>query len=201
VDSSVFQPRPRRQNPERIELLCVGRLAPVKAQALLIAAVGRLVQEGRRRMHLRLVGDGPSRPLLERIVAERGLKEHVTLEGSCNQDRVQEFYRQTDVFVLASFAEGVPVVLMEAMAMEIPCIATWITGIPELIAHGVDGWLVAPGDEGALAGAIAALADDPELRQRLGRAGRLRIQQQYELGTNVQRLARVYEDRLSRNDS
>jgi colanic acid/amylovoran biosynthesis glycosyltransferase len=200
IDSAVFRPRPHRQNPERIELVCVGRLAPVKGQAVLIAAVARLIREGRR-IHLRLVGEGVSRPHLERLIAQRGLKDHVTLEGSCNQDRVLEFYRQTDLFVLASFAEGVPVVLMEAMGMEIPCLATWITGVPELIRHGVDGWLVRPGNEQELADAIAKLLDDPELRQRLGAAGRVRVQDQYELEINVERLARIYEERLSRKDS
>lgn len=201
VDSSVFTPRPHRENPRRFELLCVGRLAPVKAQALLIRAVGKLAREGRTEIHLRLVGDGPSRPYLERLVSELNLQEYVTLEGACNQDRVQAFYRETDLFVLASFAEGVPVVLMEAMAMEIPCLATWINGVPELISHGVDGWLVAPGSEAELTAAISRLADDPELRRRLGKAGRVRVQAQYELDSNVRLLAAIYQRRLSMNEA
>ena len=85
-------------------------------------------------------------------------------EGAVNQDRIRDLYRQAHVFALASFAEGIPVVLMEAMAMEIPCVTTWITGIPELIRNGIDGLLVAPSDELALAAAIARLMDDPDLR-------------------------------------
>ncbi len=200
VDSSVFDPRPHREAPERMELLCVARLAPVKAQALLVAAVGNLVKQGRR-IHLRLVGEGPSRPYLESLIAERGLGGSVTLEGSCNQEQVRNFYRQTDLFVLASFAEGVPVVLMEAMAMEIPCLATWVNGVPELICHGTSGWLVPPGSEEELTEAIAMLAGDPKLRERLGRAGRIQVQAHYELNRNVQTLARIYDQRLSRNDS
>ena len=144
VDPSVFVPRPHRENPERFEMLCVGRLAPAKGHQILVEAVARLVRQGRTSLRLRLVGDGPARPSLERAIRELGMENHVRLEGSLNQDRVREMYRETDLFALTSFAEGVPVVLMEAMAMEIPCLSTWITGVPELIRQGVDGWLVAP---------------------------------------------------------
>jgi glycosyltransferase involved in cell wall biosynthesis len=119
------------------------------------------------------------------------------LEGPCDQDRLRAFYAQADLFVLASFAEGIPVVLMEAMSMEIPCLATWITGIPELIRHGVDGWLVPPGNERQLAEAIACLADNPALRQQLGKAARVRVQKQYELARNVEALASIYARRLA----
>jgi glycosyltransferase involved in cell wall biosynthesis len=197
VDTGVFLPRARRDNPERIELLCVGRLAPAKAQHILLAAIDRLVREGRRSLHLRLVGDGPERGALERVVKERGLEDNVTLEGACNQDRVLSFYRQTDIFVLASFAEGVPVVLMEAMAMEIPCVATWVTGVPELIRHGVDGSLIPPADEEQLAQAIALLVDDAELRRRLGTSARARVEEKYNLARNTSRLGDIYRRRLS----
>ncbi len=199
VDSSVFLPRPHRESPRQIELLCVGRLAAAKAQQVLLAAVDRLVRQGRHAIRLRLVGDGPDRPGLEQAVAARGLGNHVTLEGPCDQDRVLAFYRQTDLFVLASFAEGVPVVLMEAMAMEIPCVATWIAGIPELIRHGIDGWLVPPADEEEFAAAIARLIDDPQLRQQLGRSARERVREKYDLRRNTERLAEIYRRRLSSN--
>jgi glycosyltransferase involved in cell wall biosynthesis len=196
IDCSAFHPRHRRQSSERFEILCVGRLAPAKAQQVLIGAIERLIREGRRSIHLRLVGDGPDRSRLESVISSRGLDNHVTLEGPCNHNRVLDFYRQTDLFALASFAEGIPVVLMEAMAMEIPCVATWITGIPELIRHGTDGWLVPPADEEQLADAIARLMDDPELRQRLGRSARLRVQEKYNLTRNAGRLAEIYRRRL-----
>ena len=88
---------------------------------------------------------------------QRGLGENVIFHGFTAQDKLDELYRQADIFALPSFAEGVPGVLMEAMAMEIPCVATWITGIPELIRNGVDGLLVAPSDVEAFAGAIRQL--------------------------------------------
>ncbi|MEO8050182.1 MAG: glycosyltransferase [Acidobacteriota bacterium] len=197
VDPSVFLPRPHRENPERFEILCVGRLAPAKGHHILLAAIKQLVRQGRTSLRLRLVGDGPARPSLEHAIREFDLGNHVRLEGSCNQDRVREMYRETDVFALTSFAEGVPVVLMEAMAMEIPCLATWITGVPELIRHGVDGWLVAPGDAEQAAQALADLMDQPELRQRLGKSGRARVMEKYDLERNVVRLAEIFQRRLA----
>ncbi|MBA3323365.1 MAG: glycosyltransferase family 4 protein, partial [Pyrinomonadaceae bacterium] len=196
IDPGVFVPRPFRESPESFEIICVGRLAPVKAQHVLITAVGRLVREGRQ-VHLRLVGDGPDRAALERHVESRQLAGSVVFEGWLNQDRVRELYRQTDIFALASFAEGVPVVLMEAMAMEIPCVATRITGVPELIRDGVDGCLVTPADEDELAQAIAKLMDDPALRRRLGAAGRRRVLEKYDLPRNVNLLAGIFQRRLA----
>ncbi|MDQ3255486.1 MAG: glycosyltransferase family 4 protein [Acidobacteriota bacterium] len=196
IDPGVFVPRPFRESPETFEIICVGRLAPVKAQHVLIAAVGRLVREGRQ-VRLRLVGDGPDRAALERHVESRRLAGSVVFEGWLNQDRVRELYRQTDIFALASFAEGVPVVLMEAMAMEIPCVATRITGVPELIRDGVDGCLVTPAYEDELAQAIAKLMDDPALRRRLGAAGRRRVLEKYDLPRNVNLLAGIFQRRLA----
>jgi len=196
VDPASFQPALPREHRDPFEILCVGRLAPAKAQHVLIGTVDRLRSQGRS-VRLRLVGDGPDRSRLENLIAARGLAAHVRLEGFCNRERVQEFYRAADLFALASFAEGVPVVLMEAMAMEIPCVATWITGIPELIRHGIDGWLVPPADEEQLAAAIARLMDDPALGRRLGQSARARIVEKYNLARNTERLAEIYRRRLA----
>jgi glycosyltransferase involved in cell wall biosynthesis len=191
VDADAFAPRPA---PGGFEILCVGRLAPVKAHLVLIGAIARLVAAGRKDLRLVLVGDGPSRPAIEKEIAHRDLKDYVRVEGSLNHDRVLEFYRRASVFALASFAEGVPVVLMEAMAMQVPCVATWVAGVPELIRNEVDGLLVAPADEAALAAAIARLMDDPEFAARLGRSGRERVIECYSVASNVQRLGRALDD-------
>jgi colanic acid/amylovoran biosynthesis glycosyltransferase len=196
IDPNVFLPRPFRESPEMFEIICVGRLAPAKAQFILIAAIDRLVKEGRN-VRLRLVGDGQDRAALERNVKTRQLTGRVVFEGWLNPERVRELYRLTDIFALASFAEGVPVVLMEAMAMEIPCVATRITGIPELIRDGVDGCLVTPADEAELARAITRLIDDAVLRRRLGEAGRRRVLEKYDLAHNVDYLASIFQRRLA----
>jgi glycosyltransferase involved in cell wall biosynthesis len=134
-------------------------------------------------------------------VQARGLQQQVVFEGLLNQDQLRQLYRESDAMVLASFAEGVPVVLMEAMAMEIPCVTTWITGVPELIENMKDGILVAPGDERALAEAIGRLIDDPELRLRLGRAGRTKVLEKYDLTRNGARLAEIFTRRLQPGDA
>ncbi len=195
VDPSQFAARPFRVNSDPFQILCVGRLVPAKGQHILLRAVTSLAAEGRNVL-LRYVGDGPDRASLQAEVARLNLGSVVRFEGSVNQDRIREFYASADVFALASFAEGIPVVLMESMAMEVPCVTTWITGIPELIRDGVDGLLVAASDEAGLADALRRLQDDPELRQKLGKAGRARILEAYNLPVNVERLAVVFRRRL-----
>ena len=129
-------------------------------------------------------------------VDARGLGDVVVFEGAVNQDRIRSLYAQADAFALASFAEGIPVVLMEAMAMTIPCVTTHITGIPELIRDGLDGLLVAPSDDVALAGSLARLIDDPAFARVIGAQGRQRVLGHYDLETSVDRLAAVFERRL-----
>lgn len=196
VNPARFAPRRFREDASPFEIVCVARLAPVKAQHVLVAAVDQLVREGRD-VRLRLVGDGPLRQSLEHEARERGIESHVSFEGWLGEDEVRRVLAGSDVFALASFAEGVPVVLMEAMAMEIPCVATFVNGVPELIRHERDGLLVAPSDADALARAIARLMDDAELRRRLGAAGRRRVMEQYDLASNTGRLAEIFRRRLA----
>ena len=192
VDPNAFLPRPQPSGRAAFECVCVGRLAPAKAHLILFAAIGRLVAQGRTNIRLTVVGGGPAQASLEAAIAAGNLEPYIRMVGPCNQDRVLEFYRHANVFTLASFAEGVPVVLMEAMAMEIPCVTTWITGVPELIRADVDGLLIAPADAEALAAAIARLMDDPELCVRLGRSGRIRVLECYNLERNTERLEQVF---------
>lgn len=197
VDTTVFQARPFREKADPLEILCVGRLVPVKGQFTLLEALSLLTSQGRR-VRLRLVGDGPDRTRLEEVVLRRKLINHVMFEGAVNQDHILNLYRNADIFVLASFAEGLPVVLMEAMAMEIPCVTTHITGVPELIRSGEEGILVSPSDAEMLAKSIALLMDMPELRRQLGKAGRKRVARDYELKRNMERLADVFQHRLTK---
>jgi len=194
VDPGVFCPRPFRENPAPIEIICVGRLAPVKAQHVLLEALAKLVRDGRKVL-LHLVGGGPDRGSLERHVDALGIRSQVVFHGFTAQERLDELYSQADIFALASFAEGLPGVLMEAMAMEIPCVSTWITGVPELIRDGVDGILVPPADASAFAAGLAKLIDDPELRRRIGIAGRARILDNFSLEKNGRHLAAIFKRR------
>jgi colanic acid/amylovoran biosynthesis glycosyltransferase len=215
VDPSIFTPRPFRQYPTPFELLCVGRLVPVKGQFILIAAIERLLAQGRQ-VRLRLIGDGPDRENLAREISQHQLTDHILLEGAVNQDRILEFYKKADIFVLASFAEGLPVVLMEAMAMEIPCVTTHITGIPELFQEYINtampiqtptitkstilqqyGLLVAPADVSALTNALMLLMDKPSLRLQLGQHGRHKVLKDYELQNNTEKLAQIFRRRIT----
>jgi len=195
VDVEQFSPRPFRRAPRPFEVLCVGRLVPAKGQHILAIAAAILVAAGHDIL-FRFVGDGPDRQSLEQQVFTLGLEKVVRFEGAVDQDRIRDFYRTADVFALASFAEGIPVVLMEAMAMEVPCVTTWITGIPELIRNEVDGLLVGPSDADGLAQAILGLINDPEFREHLGQAGRRRVIERYQLGHNVTHLAEIFHKRL-----
>ena len=199
VDPARFPPRPHRTNTEVFEILSVGRLAPAKAHAVLIEAVATVIKHSNTRIRLRIAGGGPEHAALTAWIARLGVEKHVVLEGPCSQERIREMYQETDLFALASFAEGVPVVLMEAMSMEVPCLATWITGVPELIRHGQDGWLVAPSDPEILASAIIHLMEHPELRQKLGASARQRVMECYDLGKNTQRLGEIFARRLTKH--
>jgi glycosyltransferase involved in cell wall biosynthesis len=183
VDPSFFDPRPEPVDSPK-EILCVARLAPVKAQRILLQAARVLAKEDRK-FKLRFVGDGPDRKDLGQLTQELGLTEHVIFDGWLNEEAVRQRYRSAAIFSLASFAEGLPVVLMEAMAMEIPCVAPNIMGIPELIRNGENGLLVPPADHIALARALARLLDDADLRKELGAAGRQSVLSEYDLATNV----------------
>jgi colanic acid/amylovoran biosynthesis glycosyltransferase len=201
VDPSVFAPGPRNTDTAGVfRIICVGRLAPVKAQRLLIAACQRLISSGWN-LDLHLVGTGPDLDSLQAFAASIGISENVVFEGGRNQDEVVVLYRQSDVFAIASFVEGVPVVLMEAMATELPCVATWVNGIPELIRDREEGLLVAPSDLEGLAKAIETLLKDPALRRRLGTAGRQRVLRDYNLGANAASLAEVFRKYLSQDGS
>lgn len=194
VDPEVFQPH-HGAGGDVFRIVCVGRLIQTKGQGILLDAVAILVGRGRR-VHADFLGDGPDRRAFEEQAARLHIGPHVTFHGSVNQPRVLESVAGADVFALPSFAEGVPVSLMEAMAMEVPCISTTVAGISELIESGQDGILVPPSDPDLLAEAIETLIGNPELRLELARAGRRKVVAKYNLRANVEHLASVFERRL-----
>jgi glycosyltransferase involved in cell wall biosynthesis len=195
VDTGNFVPAPRRPIGEGCSILSVGRLVPAKGQHQLVDAVGRLAAQGKK-VRLHLVGAGPDEASLRAQAARLADPSVVVFEGAVNHDRIRALYEAADVFCIPSFAEGIPIVLMEAMAMELPCVTTHITGIPELIRTGVDGLLVAPSDLDGLTDALATLIDDAGLRERLGKSGRARVLEQYDLGRNIPRLAEIFAERV-----
>ncbi len=197
VDVTEFRPKFVQRAPnEPFRLLSVGRLAATKGYPILIRAVVLLRKRGRN-ISLTLVGEGPGRCILEKLIALHRLERYVRLAGPCNHNRVVDYYASSDVFVVSSFLEGIPTVLMEAMAMELPCVATWITGIPEIIENEVEGLLVPPASASAIADAVERLIQDPERARQLGIAARRKVVAKYHLASNVERLAHELRRRLA----
>lgn len=194
VDPERYQPGQQKEAAP-FTILCVGRLCSAKGQPILIETCRRLCADGRQ-LRLVLVGTGPEEATLKTMVVEAGLTASVLFTGALNETEVRYWYHRADAFALASFAEGIPVVLMEAMASGIPCVTTRITGIPELIRDGIDGLLVSPSDTNELVNALASLMDDQELRQDLARSGRARVEEKFNLTRNIDRLGDVFCKRL-----
>jgi colanic acid/amylovoran biosynthesis glycosyltransferase len=168
-------------------LVSVGRLHASKGYDVLLAAVKQLVDAGRA-LSLTIIGAGPERAALEAQARGAGLDRQVAFAGSLSEDEIVDRMRQADLFVLASHAEPLGVVYMEAMSMGLPTIGTSAGGVGEIITHDVDGLLVPPGDAPALAQAIVRLLDDPALRARLGAAGRATIERRFDARIGAQAL-------------
>jgi glycosyltransferase involved in cell wall biosynthesis len=179
VDPQAFGAVARDGAGGALRVLVVGRLVPGKGYSLLLEAVADVVARGHD-VELEVVGEGPAGAALCAQATALGLDGRVQWLGAVGQDEIRRHYEQADAFCLPSFAEGVPVVLMEAMAMQLPVVATRIAGIPELIEDGVSGLLVAPARAGELADALARLAASPQLREQLGRSGREAVVEGYD---------------------
>jgi glycosyltransferase involved in cell wall biosynthesis len=180
-----------RQPGPLAELLCVGRLTPAKGQILLVQALAQL-RDAAVPFHLTLVGAGPDRGRIEREVTACGLERHVTLTGALTQDQVRQHFARADIFVLPSLAEGIPVVLMEAMSCGVPCVTTPVNGIPELVLHDQTGLLATPGDVASLAARLRQLIEQPVLRRTLALAARDKVRQDFDLHRNVAALGGIF---------
>jgi glycosyltransferase involved in cell wall biosynthesis len=191
VDPTRFVPTTSARAAGPVRLLSVGRLAPAKGQLLLVQACAQLESEGLS-FDLTMVGEGPDRTRLEQAVQHHRLTGRVHFTGALNQAEVRAELARADAFVLPSLAEGIPVVLMEAMASGVPCVTSPVNGIPELIDHGHSGLLATPGDAQALADQLRRLIADAPLRRRLALAGRAKVERAFHLADNVARLADIF---------
>jgi glycosyltransferase involved in cell wall biosynthesis len=179
TDLARYQYRPPPPPGEALSVLCVARLAPQKGLDVLVGAIGALAGAGTD-VQLTIVGSGPLEAELRRRAEHCGVAQRVSLAGAVGQDDMAAYYARADIFCLPSFAEGLPIVLMEAMATGLPVVATRVMGVPELVEDGVSGFLVAPGNADELAGALGKLAASPDLRESFGRAGRLTVEQAFD---------------------
>jgi glycosyltransferase involved in cell wall biosynthesis len=174
-----------------VRIVTVGRLAPVKGHALLLEAVHDLRGRGTE-AHLTLIGDGPKRDELERRAEELGVLDLVTFTGAVGQDEITRHYSGADLYAHASFAEGLPVVVMEAMAHGLPVVAAGVMGVGEIVVDGENGVVVRPGRVDEIVAAIERLAGDPDASRRMGDAGRRLVEREFDVRASAARLAELF---------
>jgi colanic acid/amylovoran biosynthesis glycosyltransferase len=198
VDLRRFPPRqPAVRSPLRI--VTVARLVEKKGIDDAIVALSQVNVP----FEYEIAGDGPLRGALERLARERAPGKHIRFLGARTHDEIAALLQSADLFLAPSVTgtdgdvEGIPVSIMEAMACGVPVISTLHSGIPELVAHGVSGCLVAEHDVRALSSAVSALAGDPALRARMGAAGRASVEAEYDIARLTDRLVDMYRQLLA----
>ena len=189
VDPARYDTGSRTAVAKRI--LFVGRLAAVKGVPVLLEAMAK-VRARHPDARLTLVGDGPDRGALEALAARLELSDVVTFAGYADEDGVAAHLADTDLFVLPSFAEGVPVVLMEAMAARVPVIASRVAGVPELVKDGESGCLVPAGDTESLVARMDMLLADPDRRRIMGEAGRAKVCADHDVAREAEKLRALF---------
>jgi colanic acid/amylovoran biosynthesis glycosyltransferase len=179
--------------PHASRLVCVGRLCEQKGQLLLVEAAQRIAAQTLD-FELVFVGDGELRTEIQSLIVRCNLTDKIHITGWLNDEHVRDEILAARALVLPSFAEGLPIVLMEAMALKRPVISTHVAGIPELLRSGESGWLVPPGDVEALVNAMrACLNASPDLLRRMGQAGRKRIIAQHDIKNQAAQLALLFQ--------
>jgi glycosyltransferase involved in cell wall biosynthesis len=202
VSPDDFRPPTHKATNQRPLIFSIAQLVERKGFPVLLEACKILSERGHDFQCL-IAGDGSQRPLLERLITEYQIQDKVQLIGVVFQEQLVDYLNKADVFVLPCLTtsdgdrDGIPVVLMEAMAMEIPTISTYVSGIPELIEDGQSGLLVKEKDALALADAVQRLLKDDELRQKLGKNGRQKISQEFNIYKNATQLTALFEGYLN----
>jgi len=195
-------PAPIVNDSAPVRLVCTGRLVAAKGHRILLEAISESASSlsaAGIKVSCAFVGDGPERSALEELSRRLGIADSVRFLGARAHALTLAEVTAADIFVLASFAEGLPVALMEAMALGVPCVSTTIAAIPELIRSGENGILVPPANPSALGSALEELARHPELRRQLGLRGRVTVETEYNLARNLDTLAAVWRQKLGSN--
>lgn len=195
VDLDRFTPA-RRPARERVVVGAVARLSSEKGLDDLLRAVALLRDRGVD-VDVLLAGDGPSRPMLQRLASELSLDERVRFAGDIAHEGVPAVLQEMDIFAMPSTWEGFGVAGVEASAMELPIVASDIHGIPDVVAHGVTGELLPPSRPDLLADAIERLAANPDLRVSMGKAGRAFVERHYRWQDNAALMERLYGEVLA----
>jgi colanic acid/amylovoran biosynthesis glycosyltransferase len=182
-------------------LVCVGRICEEKGQLLLVKAVAALVREGRR-LELVLVGDGEHRGPVDQLIAENDLSEFVRVTGWASASQVKDEILRARALILPSFAEGLPLVLVEAMALGRPVLSTYIAAIPELVVNGKAGWLFPAGSEDDVLEAIRSCLDaSEETLKEMGQFARARALQRHDVDVEAAKLSELFDSALQESNS
>jgi len=199
INTEYFTFRQREPHNGPIRIATTARFTEKKGLDYAVKAIARVAEKyPDNDVHYDMIGDGPTRRLVERLIAEHGLGDRITLHGAITLEEVRALLEKADVFMLPSVVasdgdkEGVPVSLMEAMAMGMPVLSTWHSGIPELVDDGVSGFLVPERDIDALAERISHLSGNRDEWARLGRAGREKVEREFNLDRLHDRLVEMY---------
>lgn len=188
-----FLDHPHTDVPNVDRFVSVGRLSGEKGHLVLIDALARVIAEGRN-CRLVMVGDGPLRPAIEQRCRELGVERFVTIAGWQSGEAIREWLIGSRALVLPSFAEGLPVVIMESLALGRPVIATWVAGVPELVREGRTGWLVPAGDAASLAQAMdACLEATPAQLAAMAGAGRIAVREAHDARIEAHKLAALFK--------
>ena len=198
VQPEFIDSPPDQGFPVEPHFLCVGRLCAEKGQALLLEAAGRLLSAGHR-LRVSLIGDGPHRQALEQLIREANIQDRVTILGWQSSEKIRELLLQSTALVIPSFAEGLPIVALESLAMRRPVIATRIAAMSELIEHEQSGWLIPPGSVEHLAEAMkAAIECAPAKLQSMGETGRQRVLELHHPVRQAEQLHTLFFDAVKR---
>lgn len=185
-------------DPDSRTLICVGRLSAQKGQLLLVEAFADAIDQGVD-AKLVLAGDGDMRGGIERVVYERGVQDRVRITGWISGDQVRKEILGSRALVLPSFAEGLPMVIMEAYALGRPVLSTYIAGIPELVTDGVNGWLIPSGSKPRITAAIAEIMKTPVKRlEEMAKKGREAVREHHYTPTETAKLAEAVRASQSR---
>lgn len=200
VDDEYFN-QPQTDIRDVSNLVCVGRLCEQKGQILLLKAIKQLRDEGWD-LQLTLVGDGEMRGHLEALIYEYNLHNFVKITGWASGSQVQQYIKNARALVLPSFAEGLPVVLMEAFALSRPVISTYVAGIPELVQSNVNGWLVPAGSVEALTTAMReCLRMSPEILTQMAGAGASSVMKKHSVAVEAKKLAVLFSQSNDQNNN
>lgn len=188
----TFLAAPATMRASSNRFVCVGRFSPQKGHLILLEAAQSLAAQGID-FQIILAGDGELRPEIESQIVQHKLKDKIQITGWISGKQVRERILAARALVVSSFAEGLPVVIMEAMALRRPVIATIVAGIPELVRPGEDGWLVPAGDAGALADAMRKCLEAPaDLITRMGEGARERVLIRHDVNTEAAKLQKLF---------